>query len=93
MLNHHSRVAILVVAVQCGGFTALAEQPALISRDPNPPAPDQVEAIQVLQKDAHIYVTESRGPWEGEVGGPMRAGAKEIGFQAGYAATVRMGGT
>ena len=93
MLNYKTRLAVFVVAVQCCAVAVLAEQPELISRDPNPPAPDQVEAIQVLQKDAHIYVTENRGPWEGEVGGPMRAGAKEIGFQAGYAATIRMGGT
>lgn len=93
MVKHYSRMALLVAAVQGCTWAVLAEQPALISRDPNPPAPSQVEAIQVLQKDAHIYATEKRGPWEGEVGGPLRAGAKEMGLQLGYAPSIRIGGT
>lgn len=93
MLNYKSRVVGFIAAVQCCGFAALAQQPPLISRDPNPPSPDKVEAIQVLQKESHIYVTEKRGPWENEVGGPLREGAKEFGLQGGYASTIRMGGT
>ncbi|MCX6908630.1 MAG: acyloxyacyl hydrolase [Verrucomicrobia bacterium] len=93
MLKHTNRVLVFVAAVQCCGLVALAQQSSLISRDPNPPSPDKVEALQFLQKESPIYVTEKRGPWEAEVGGPLRAGAKEIGLQAGYASTIRMGGT
>jgi opacity protein-like surface antigen len=92
MLNHTERVILLVAAFQCCALSAMAQQ-ALLSRDPAPPSPDKMEAIQILQKETPIYVTEKRGPWEGEVGGPLRAGAKEIGFQMGYAPSIRIGGT
>lgn len=93
MLKHHSRVAVFAAAFQCCVLAALAEEPSLISRDANPPSPNQVEAIQNLQQHSHIYVTESRGPWEKEVGGPLREGAMEVGLQGGYAPSVRIGGT
>ena len=93
MLNTKKRVIVFVTAAQCFGLAALAQQPSLISNGPNPPAPDKVEAIQVLQKQTPIYVTEQRGPWEKEVGGPLREGAMELGLQGGYATSIRVGGT
>ena len=93
MLKLNRRVVVWVAAVQCCGVAALAQQPSLLSRDPNPPSPDKVEAIQILQKETPIYLTENRGPWEKEVGGPLRAGAMELGIQAGYATSMRVGGT
>lgn len=93
MLNHRIRLAVCVTVLQCLGLAALAQQPALISNDLKPPSPDKVAAIQNLRQSAPIYATEKRGPWEAEVGGPLRAGAMELGLQFGYASSLRMGGT
>jgi lipid A 3-O-deacylase len=93
MLNTVKRVIVVATAIQCCGLAAMAQQSPLISNDPKPPAPEKVEAIQVLQQQIPIYVAETRGVWEKEVGGPLREDAMELGLQGGYATSVRVGGT
>lgn len=89
---------IMRMFLACGivaGFClagASAEDPSLISQGQQV-APDQVKAIQVLKRETPIYVTEKRGVWENEVGGPLREDSFEFGFQMGYARSVKWGGT
>ena len=92
MLNRMKRMIVFATALQCFGLAAMAQSP-LISNEPNPPAPDKVQVIQELQKQIPIYVTETRGVWEKEVGGPLREDSMELGMQGGYATSVRVGGT
>jgi hypothetical protein len=65
----------------------------LISPDQKQIAPDQVKAIQILKREIPVYQAEREGVWENEVGGPLREDSMEWGFQAGYAASVKWGGT
>ena len=84
-------IACAIVAGFCLAG-ASAEDQSLISQGQQV-APDQVTAIQVLKRETPIYVTEKKGVWENEVGGPLREDCHEVGFQAGYARSVQWGGT
>ncbi|MCX7824825.1 MAG: acyloxyacyl hydrolase [Verrucomicrobiae bacterium] len=78
----------ITMVVLLGASSALAQQAAQ-----GAVSPEQSLAVQTLQKQVPIYVSERPGPWEKEVGGPLREGAQEWGLQGGYGMSFKMGGT
>jgi hypothetical protein len=83
--------AITVTALFAAG--SVWAQQTVVPPTQNVAAPEQTQVIQVLQKQSHTFVTERAGPWEKEVGGPLREGAQEWGLQGGYGMSFYMGGT
>jgi len=83
---------VMTMTVLLGAFSALAQQAVAPATQGAAPA-DQSQAVQTLQMRVPIYVSERPGPWEKEVGGPLREGAQEWGLQGGYGLSFKTGGT